>query len=192
MLLLNALIQPHFDYACTSCSPWYLMLNKAVQKIQAAQNKCICFYLNLKNTAHIGATEFKAINWLPTKKRKGWINVFCVNVMQFFDGTDPAYFAEIFHPANQGRTTQGSKFKVEFPFRKSTSGQKSLSYLRPKIWNSIQSDLKSANNPNTLKHKIKEIFFQNIQKEEHDIYVFYYDPFSSLPIMFCLINRVLY
>ena len=66
-LLLNALIQPHFDYACTS---WYPMLNKRLsKKIQAAQNKCIRFYLNLKNTAHIGATEFKAINWLPTKNR---------------------------------------------------------------------------------------------------------------------------
>ena len=48
-LLFNALIQPHFDYACTSGYP---MLNKRLsKKIQAAQNKCIRFYLNLKNTA---------------------------------------------------------------------------------------------------------------------------------------------
>ena len=45
-LLLNALIQPHFDYACTS---WFPMLNKRLsKKMQAAQNKCIRFYLNLK------------------------------------------------------------------------------------------------------------------------------------------------
>ena len=57
-LLLNALIQPHFDYACTS---WYQMMNKkeAVQNIQATQNKCIRFYLNLKNTAHTGAAELR-------------------------------------------------------------------------------------------------------------------------------------
>ena len=43
-LLLNALIQPHVDYACGS---WYPMLNKRLsKKIQAAQNKCIRFYLN--------------------------------------------------------------------------------------------------------------------------------------------------
>ena len=147
-LLLNALIQPHFDYACTS---WYQMLNKRLsKKIQTAQNKCIRFYLNLKNTAHIGATEFKAINWLPTKNRMD--QCVCVNVMKFFNGTAPAYSTEIFHPANQGRITQRSKFKLEFPFRKSTSGQKCLSYLGPKIWNSLPSDLKSANNPNTFKH----------------------------------------
>ena len=79
-LLLNALIQPHFDYACTL---WYPMLNKRLpKKIQAAQNKCIRFYLNLKNTAHVGATEFKAINWLPTKNRMD--QCVCVNVMKFF------------------------------------------------------------------------------------------------------------
>ena len=40
-LLLNALIQPHFDYACTS---WYPGLNKRLsKKIQTAQNKCVRF-----------------------------------------------------------------------------------------------------------------------------------------------------
>ena len=148
------------------------MLNKRLsKKIQAAQNKCIRFYLNLKNTAHIGATEFKAINWLPTKNRMD--QCVCVNVMKFFNGTAPAYSAEIFQPANLGRITRRSKFKLEFPLRKSTAGQKCLSYLGPKIWNSLPSDLKSAENPNTFKHKIKENFFQTIQKEEDDIYVFY-------------------
>ena len=164
-LLLNAPIQPHFDYACTS---WYSMLNKRLsKKIQAAQNKCIRFYLNLKNTA--GATELKVINWLPTKNRMD--QCVCVNVMKFFNRTTPAYSAEIFHPANVGRITRRSKFDLEFPCRKSTSGQKCLSFLGPKIWNSLPSDLKSAKNPNTFKHKIKEIFVQKIQKEEDDIYV---------------------
>ena len=148
------------------------MLNKRVsKKIQAAQNKGIRFYLNLKNTAHIGATEFKAINWLPTKNRMD--QCVCVNVMKFFNGTAPAYSAEIFHPANLGRTTPRSKFKLEFPFHKSTSGQKCLSYLGPKIWNNLPSDSKSAKILNTFKHKIKENFFQQIQKEEDDIYLVY-------------------
>ena len=151
-------------YACTSLYP---MLNKSLsKKIQAAQSKCIRFNLNLKNTAHIGVTEFKAINWLPTKNRMD--QCVCVNVMKFFNGTAPAYSAEIFHPANLGRITRRSKFELEFPLRKSTAGQKCFG---PKIWNSLPSDLKSAENPNTFKHKIKENFFQTIQKEEDDIYV---------------------
>ena len=38
-LLCNALIQPHFDYACTA---WYSDLSKKLKdKLQVTQNKCI-------------------------------------------------------------------------------------------------------------------------------------------------------
>ena len=67
--------------------------------MQSAQNKCIRFYLNLKNTAHVGATEFKAINWLQTKNRVDQHT--CVNVMKFFKGMAPAYADEIFQPVDQ-------------------------------------------------------------------------------------------
>ena len=63
-----------------------------------AQNKCIRFYLNLRNTAHVWATEFKAISWLPTKHRVDQ-NI-CVNMMKFVNGTAEAYANEIFHPAS--------------------------------------------------------------------------------------------
>ena len=66
-LLATALIQPHFDYAC---SAWFPLINKRLtKKIQPTQNKCIRFCLNLNNRAHIRAREFKYIDWLPTKER---------------------------------------------------------------------------------------------------------------------------
>ena len=79
-LLCNALIQPHFDYACAA---WYPLLNKRQSKrIQIAQNKCIRHCLNLDNKAHIGTNEFLKINWLPTKKRVE--QCICVNIFKFF------------------------------------------------------------------------------------------------------------
>ena len=46
-MLCNALIQPHFDYAC---SAWYTNLDKnSTKKLQVAQNKCIRFCLGLDN-----------------------------------------------------------------------------------------------------------------------------------------------
>ena len=85
----------------------------------------------------------------------------------------PAYADEIFHPADQSRVTRRSKFRLKVPFRKNNTGQKCLSYQGPKIWNSLPSDLKSTNNVNIFKHKIKENFFKKIQREEDDIYVYY-------------------
>ena len=44
-LLFNALIQPHFDYGCTS---WYPLLSKVFKKrFQITQNKCIRYCLDL-------------------------------------------------------------------------------------------------------------------------------------------------
>ena len=49
----------------------------------------------------VGGTEFKAINWLPTKHKVDQ-NI-CVKIMKIFNGTAPAYADEIFHPADQPR-----------------------------------------------------------------------------------------
>ena len=119
------------------------MLNKRLsKKMQSALNKCIRFFLNLKNTVHLGATEFKAIYRLPTKNRVDQDT--CVNIMKCFKGTAPAYAGKIFQPVNQSQVTKRSKFKLNLPFCKSSAGQKCLSYMGPKIWKSLSSDLKSA------------------------------------------------
>ena len=66
-LLCNALIQPHFDYAC---SAWYPNLTKKLKnRIQTSQNKCINFCLQLDKTTHISHKEFETLNWLPVTER---------------------------------------------------------------------------------------------------------------------------
>ena len=66
-LLCNALIQPHFNYACTA---WYPNLSKKLKnKIQTTQNKCVRFCLNLDKMAHISQNEFEKLNWLPISNR---------------------------------------------------------------------------------------------------------------------------
>ena len=65
-LLCSSLSQPRFDYACIS---WYPLVGKNIRKnIQVTQNNCIRFCLKLNSRHHIGAKEFKEINWLPTKE----------------------------------------------------------------------------------------------------------------------------
>ena len=50
-LLCNALIQPHFDYACTA---WYPNLNKKFKNtIQTTQNKYVRFCFNLDKMVHV-------------------------------------------------------------------------------------------------------------------------------------------
>ena len=138
------------------------MLNKRLtKKIQTAQNECIRFCLNLSNRAHIGVNEFKTVNWLPTKER--FEQCTAAKVFNLFNNAAPSYMSEMFLPVGQSRVTRRSKSKLIQPFRKSNTGQNGLSYLGPKIWNTLPSELKSATNINSFKHKIKDQFFKNLQ-----------------------------
>ena len=98
-LLCNSLIQPHFDYAC---STWYPSLTQKLKnKIQVMQNKCIRFSLQLDNKAHIGTKEFETINWLNTYDR--YRQNLCTMIFSFFHGNCPCYMAEIFNIAPEGK-----------------------------------------------------------------------------------------
>ena len=94
-----------------------------------------------------------------------------VIMMKFFKGAAPAYTDEVFKPINQSRVTRRSKLKLNPPYQKSNTGQKCLSYFRPKIWSSLSSDLKSTKDINSFKHMMKAIFFKNSQRKETDLYV---------------------
>ena len=50
-LLCNALIQPHFDYGCSS---WFPLFEKILKlEVLKTRNKCIRFCLNLPPRSHI-------------------------------------------------------------------------------------------------------------------------------------------
>ena len=168
-MLCNALMQPHFDYAC---SAWYPNLNrKLTKKIQIAQNKCIRFCLNMGNRTHIGIEEFKKINWLPTRER--FEQCVCVGAYKFFNNLSPSYMSDIFNPINSIRTTRSSIFGLHQPARSKNLGQKALSYLGPKFWNPLLSQIKTSRSANSFKHAIKKDFFSQLQDAEDDCFLYY-------------------
>ena len=76
-LLCNALIQPHFHYACCA---WYPNLTKKLKhRIQTTQNMCVRFCLHLDKLKHISYEGFERLNWLPVTYRFKQ----CVNAIVF-------------------------------------------------------------------------------------------------------------
>ena len=168
-LLSNALIQPHFDFAC---STWFPVLNNNLtKKVQIAQNKCIRFCLNLDNMSHIGSKEFTEINWLPVKERV--YQCINVNIFKYFHNMSPGYLSEMFTVADRSHFTRNSTMKLHLPFRNKTIGKQGLSYLGSKIWNNLSSYNKLSDSVNTFKHRIKETYFNDIRNKEQDIYFYY-------------------
>ena len=128
----NALIQPHFDFAC---SAWYLNLNKSLKnKLQVAQNKCIRFCLQLGNRAHIGNGEFNKINWLNVRDR--FEQCCSVHAFKFLNKMSPLYMNDIFEDVGIiSYNTRNSFLRLKQPFRKTNQGQNCLSFFGPSVWN---------------------------------------------------------
>ena len=138
-LLCNVLIQPHFDYACTT---WYPNLSKKL-KISCKLHKtnALDFAWNYK-VGNIYQMNIST-NWNGCQ----WIKVSNNNVLR---------------PAENMRIdTRNSFLKLNHPFRKTSTGQKGLSYIGPAIWNRIPEIIKKTRNLNTFKHKMKHYYLND-------------------------------
>ena len=124
-LLVSALIQCHYDYACSS---WCLGLTKQTkQRLQINQNKIIKNVLNLSPRTHIGANEFQEVNWLPINYR-----VFQIIVNRMFrilNDKSPIYLQEVITKSSRIHThSTRSGALALFKPRMGTHGQKNFSF----------------------------------------------------------------
>ena len=54
--------------------------------------------------------------------------------------------------------TRNSFAKLKHPFRKTNTGQKTLLYIGPSLWNNLPETIKKTNNLNTFKHNVKSLY----------------------------------
>ena len=152
-LLCNALIQPHFDYAC---SAWYPNLTKKLKHgIQTTQNTCMRFCLRLDKLKHISHEEFESLNWLSVTYRfkQCVISIF----FKYFNEQCPNYLNEVFGVATESNFQLRNSFqKFKYPFQKINNGQYALSCIDPTFCNKTPDILKRSNNLNTFKHNFKK------------------------------------
>ena len=70
---------------------------------------------------------------------------------------------EVFEYASQGRISSRNNYaKLKVPFRKTTMGQKSLSYIGPSVWNKLPSSMK-RNSLNKFKHDVKKHYLRELR-----------------------------
>ena len=119
----------------------------------------------------MGLTEFGKINWLPINYRFEQ----CISSITFkyFNYLSSLYWNDVFKLADQNTTaTRTSLFKLSETLR-SNHGQKRLSYVAPSIWDKLPDFLKTTDNVNTYKHRVKKHFFQRMNNEESNIYSYF-------------------
>ena len=139
---------------------WVFLKKNLKLKLQKAQNKCIHFCLNLPPRSHIDPSHFRKINWLPVSDRVEY----CIanTVFKYWNRIVPGYILEMFKPSLCRYSTR-SQMALDIPLRKTNTGQKSLSFLGPKIWSKIGPSIKNVRTSSSFMHAIKKNILLHLQ-----------------------------
>ena len=148
---MSALIQCHFDYAC---SAWYSGLTKRSKlRLQVAQNKVIRFLLNVPPRAHIGPDEFRKIGMLPVEQR---VNQLKLNHMyNIFNGHAPEYVKNQVQRYSNCYNTRNSISSFMIP-RVKGCGSHSFNYTGAVLWNTLPLSLRQSNSISVFKKSVKD------------------------------------
>ena len=73
----------------------------------------------------------------------------------YWNGIVPGHICEMLNPSLRRYSTR-SQMALDIPLRKTNSGQKSLSFLGPKIWSKIGPSIKNVRTSPSFMHSIKK------------------------------------
>ena len=122
-------------------------------RLQATQNKCKRFCLQLVKLSRICVKEFLGLNWLNVHDR--CLQFIVSDVLKFDNNQCPDYFNEVFCLVDDnGVARRCCNKKLKLPFCKSKLGMQSLSYVGPSTLNKLSNYLKTAISVNCFKHNI--------------------------------------
>lgn len=151
--LCNSLILPLLDYGdVVYHSSITVGLANSIQKLQ---NTCMRFSFNIPFRNHITPylNEQSILNM--TNRRK--LHIF-TQVYRVLDTNQPPYLKELFTiNEHSHRTRSRGDFSIQQ--HKTTSFQKSFSFVAVQMWNSLSNDVKNFK-LNKFKHHIKNMLLE--------------------------------
>ena len=153
IILANALILNHFEFACTS---WFEGLtNRLKGRLQTAQNKLIRVILNLGHRSHIGRSQFVELNWLPVESRVTMLRLTMIQKILF--GSVPIFLSCLITKVKDTHNinTRGSISDL-CPYKfKTVLGKGTFAYMGAVQWNKLDRHIKVISSLNSFKKSIK-------------------------------------
>ena len=168
--VVNAIIQCHFDYACSS---WFSGLSASTKsKLQICQNKLIRFVLDLSPRTHIGWEHFKMTGWLPIEYRVHQLKL--GHMFKIFDKEAPSYQLENFRLLKEHHAyiTRSSIHNFILPGVNS-AGRNSFYYTGAKLWNSLLGELKSITTLPHFKQCVKLHLLDKVRQQEMSDFIYF-------------------
>ena len=164
--LCSALIQCHFDYACSS---WFEG-KRHKQKLQITQNKVVRFISKLDSRKRITYAELEHVNMLNVKFRVKQLKL--NHVFNIVHNICPSYLKDSFIIKDVGYDTRSSQMNFKI---KSTKGQESLTFFHSvaRDWNNLPCDIKQIKNEFSFKRQVKKHYHKVSKDESENEYVYF-------------------
>jgi hypothetical protein len=160
-LVLNLVIS-HLDYAN---SLYFGLPNCDIQRLQRIQNaaaKLILGYSRFQSSS----LALRTLHWLPIRSRIDF--KIALLVFKCLHGLAPAYLTQILTTKKTGRSGLRSSSSVNtptltVPFNKSKIFlDRSFAFSGPTVWNGLPYDIRTVDNINDFKKKLKTFLFKNV------------------------------
>ena len=168
--VVNAIIQCHFDYACSS---WFSGLSASTKsKLQICQNKLIRFVLDLSPRTHIGWEHFQMTGWLPIEYRVHQLKL--GHMFKIFNKEAPSYQLENFRLVKEHHAyiTRSSVHNFILPGVNS-AGRNSFYYTGAKLWNSLPGELMSITTLPHFKQCVKLHLLDKVRQQEMSEFIYF-------------------
>ncbi|XP_061773774.1 probable RNA-directed DNA polymerase from transposon BS isoform X1 [Nerophis ophidion] len=154
-ILAGTLIQPFFDYACTS---WYPSTSKTLKsRLQTFQNKLIRLLLDLHPRSHLNPTHFSKVGWLRVEDRVKQLALSLVYKIRY-TSLIPKYMSNYFLNVNDrhNHNTRGSSTNHVKPRFRSNKGLNSFSFYATSMWNALPTGVKVSASLYSFKTALKQ------------------------------------
>ena len=164
---MSALIQCHFDYACTS---WYSGLSKkSKSKLQVIQNNVIRLLLNHPSRSHIGLEDFKKADLLPVEYRVRQLKL--NHTYNIYHHSAPSYLSSKFILTSHNRTrNSASSFILD---RVGSYGLNSFIYTSVKLWNALPLYIRQSTSKEIFKKRVRKHFISKLQSQDSSHFQYY-------------------
>ena len=168
--LCSALIQPHFDYACSSWFPG--LTSKSKKQLQISQNKIVRFIIGLEHRTHIGVTELKKVNMLKVEERVKQLKL--NHVYNIYNNVGPSYLTDNFHRTANLHSIRTRRSECSF-FVPRVQGMAvhSFFYSAIKEWNSLPSNIQCIDGKSRFKTAVKRHLIEQARNLELNDLTFY-------------------
>ena len=149
--MYSGIVEPHFRFCC---SVWGCCGVTKLQTLQKLQNRAARIVTKSNfDTPSIGLIQ--SLKW-PTVSDiiRGET---ATTVYKSLNGLVPEYLSSLFkkRSTRNVRELRNTETDLSIPLRKTNNGQRAISFRGPKLWNSLELDVKQAPSLATFKRRIK-------------------------------------